>query len=222
MITTLKSRNQIIVQSWKIIYWSKNALKLRLNAIKLVHEKSHATRTFVKRYESSRSKRNLIIIRSFQRRIFVYITNIKWQTKFWKKSQLQATKISFLIDKLNFQFNKHRHDFDRNLEWFDHESFQSFFHFSRHLQCEEENQNAKIEHWHFYEDFAKNFRFYQLILIFSRCEWHQSFEKNFSCQQICRQTSIQEFRNSRVEFHLQSQTIRIVDVCFSETNFIKH
>ena len=201
MITISKSRNQIIVQSWEMIQSSKNALKLRLNAIKIVHEKSHATRAFVRRYESSRSKRNLIIIRSFQRRIFVYITNIKWQTKFWKRSQLQATKINFLIDKFNFQFNRHKHDFDRDFEWFDHESFQSFFHFSRHLQCEEEDQDAEIEHWHLYENFVRDFRFrfYQLILKFSRCEISQSFEKIFSCQQICRSTFIQEFRNSRVE-----------------------
>ena len=199
MTTTSKSRSQIIVQSWQVIYWSKNALELRLNAIKLVHEKSHATRTLVRRYESSRSKRNLIITRSLQRRIFVYITDIKWQTKFWKRSQLQATKINSLIDKFNFQSNRHRHDFDRDLEWFDHESFQSFFHFSRHLQCEEEDQDAEIEHWHLYEDFAKDSRFYQLILISSWCERHRSFEKTFSCQQICRQVFIQELRNSRVE-----------------------
>ena len=201
MTTISKSRNQIIVQSWKMIQSSRNALKLRLNAIKIVHEKSHATRTLVRRYESSRSKRNLIITRSLQRRIFVYITNIKWQTKFWKRSQLQATKISSLIDKFNFQSNRHRHDFDRDLEWFDHESFQSFFHFSRHLQCEEEDQDAEIEHWHLYEDFVRDSRsrFYQLILKFSRCEISRSFEKTFSCQQICRSASIQELRNSRVE-----------------------
>ena len=201
MITTSKSNDQKIIQSWKMIQSSKNVLELRLNAMKIVHEKLHVTKTFVRRNENSQLKRNFIITRSFQRKIFVYITNIKWQTKFEKRSQLQTTKINFLIDKFNFQSNKHRHDFDRNFEWFDHESFQSFFHFSKHLQCEKENQNAKIEHWHFYENFVRRSRcrFYQLISKFSRCEISRSFEKIFFCQQICRSTFIQKFRNSRAE-----------------------